>query len=75
MPTVDSDTIIKSWGFSGSFMTSNLEEKEHLVADKYRTARSLYVREHKTTKLNSTFDWGSQSFEVEIPQSYGIVSS
>ena len=75
MPTTNSDIVIKSWPFSSTFQTGILEDKEHLVADKFRSSRSLYMREHKETQLASTFDFGSDAFEVEIPQSYGVVSS
>ena len=68
------DAIIKSWNYQKGFVTANKEPKQNLVADPYQTSRSFIVREHRRQKTQN-LDWGTQSHEITIPQSYAIISS
>ena len=71
---MNTDQVIRSWDYAGGFQTQNKKE-ERLAPTAYQTAPTLFTREHRRQKLDATFDWGAQDFEVEISQAYGCVSS
>jgi hypothetical protein len=71
---MNTDQIIRSWDYAKGFQTAN-KKAESLAPTAYQTAPTLYTREHRRQKLDSTFDWESQNFEVEVSQAYGCVSS
>ena len=66
--------IIRSWGLQGSF-ASGAVVQDKLVPARFTRIRTPFLQTWREEALNSSLDWGVQSFSYYLPESLRVISS
>ena len=66
--------IIRSWGLQGSFASGPVVQ-DKLVPARFTRIRTPFVQSWREETLNSSLDWGSQSFSFYFPESLRVISA